>query len=126
MLHYSRLSMCTGGGSGCVDLRGEITLDNSLPRPTLFHSDPRVLQEHRLRTQECEDLVSCEAAARRPSGRRHVVTTMGLCCVVGGGVFQQPTADAGIRALLKVRDLKLENSLIIVSLSESLGEIFTG
>lgn len=69
--------------------------------------------------------MSCEAAARRPSGRRQVVTTVRFCCVVVGGVFQQPTADTRVRVLLKVRDLKLEKSLITVSLSESSREIFT-
>lgn len=59
--------------------------------------------------------MSCEAAARKPSGRRRVVTVMGFGYRCGGAAFQQSSADNRRAILLKVRNVKLEKSLISCS-----------
>lgn len=67
------------GGVGGVDLGGEMTRDTSLPplvrRPGPLRVWPTYLRA--LLGQAC-----CEAAARRPSGRRQAITVMEFgCCL---------------------------------------------
>lgn len=113
---------------GGVDLRGEMTLVTGTPAPFRPTGPLKcvVLKVQRpTHMKACQDQVSCEAAARRPSGRRPGIMVMGFGCVCGAGAFQPSPTDTRTGMVLKIRNLKLAKPLMIASLSKSLRGIVT-